>query len=69
MDKKAVKEARDNFALHTMLLVRQGHPKAIALAIAYAEGLDGLNRRLGQQTLIPLLQSAPATVEAKPKVA
>lgn len=68
MDKKVLKEARDNFALHTMLLVREGKPKAIALAIAYAEGVDGLNRRLGQQSLIPDLTAAAAS-EAKPKAA
>lgn len=71
MDKKLLKEARDNLSLHTMLLIREGKSKAIALAMAYAEGSDGLNRRLGQQSLLPLLSDpAPsAATEVKHKAA
>lgn len=64
MDKKQAKKAKDDFALHVLLLQRDGLSKAVALFTAWAEGPDGLNRRLGQQSLLPLMP-APA---ADPKV-
>lgn len=68
MDKKLLKETRDSFTLHTMLLVRDGKSKAVAQALAYHEGKSGLDRRLGQQSLIPLLETA-ATSPAPGKAA
>jgi len=59
MDKKDARKAKDNFALHVLLLQRDGLSKSVALFTAWAEGPDGLDRRLGQQSLIPLLAEVP----------
>lgn len=55
MDKKEAKVARDDFALHVLLLQREGNTKAQAVFKAWLEGRSGLERRLGQQSLLPLL--------------
>lgn len=61
MDKKTLKKAREDFALHTALLLRAGHSKPIAQAIAYAEGPDALAQRLGEQGLLPVMGVQPAS--------
>lgn len=46
MDKKAVSKAKKDFALHTLLVQREEPSRAVAQAIAYAEGAAGLETRL-----------------------
>lgn len=65
MDKKQAKKAKDDFALHVLLLQRDGLSKSVALFTAWAEGPDGLNRRLGQQSLLPLMPAAAADQKVK----
>jgi len=62
MDKKKAKEAKEGFALHVLLLQREGMTKSVATFTAWAEGPDGLNRRLGQQSLLPLMKEVPKAV-------
>lgn len=45
-DKKRVKDTRNDFTLHTALIMRDGVSKPDAIIIAYAEGKAGLNIRL-----------------------
>lgn len=52
MDKKEIKEAKDNFALHVLLLIRDGVPRANANALAWFEGPPGLTRRLQGKALL-----------------
>lgn len=59
MDKKEVRKAKDNLALHVLLVQREVPSKATATAIAYQEGQDGLNRRLGLQGQLPAPAAAP----------
>lgn len=49
--KKVAKKAKPDFALHILLIQKQGFTKAEAIAVAYVEGLDGLSARLGNPTL------------------
>lgn len=56
MDKKELKSAKDDFALHVLLLQRDGKTKAQATFAAWLEGRDGLSRRLGEQSLLPLFE-------------
>lgn len=65
MDKKDARKAKDNFALHVLLLQRDGLSKSVALYTAWAEGPAGLDRRLGQQSLIPLLEAGQADPKLK----
>lgn len=69
LDKKDARKARDDFALHVLLLQREGLSKSVALFTAWAEGPSGLDRRLGQQSLLTVLEAAPAASEVKPKAA
>lgn len=69
LDKKDARKARDDFALHVLLLQREGLSKSVASFTAWAEGPAGLDRRLGQQSLLTVLDAALAASEAKPKAA
>lgn len=57
MDMLTLKKAKDDLALHVALLMREGKTKATAQVIAYAEGQALLDRRLGQQSLLPLMEA------------
>jgi len=48
--KKLAKKAKPDFALHVLLIQKQGFTKAEASNIAYVESLDGLAARLGNPT-------------------
>lgn len=61
MDKKQLKAVRDNFALHVLLAMRDGHSKAVASAVAYGEGQEALARRLGERA--PSAVVVPATAK------
>lgn len=54
MDKKDLKKAKDDFALHVALIMRGGASKPVAMATAYAQGPDGLAKMLGEQLALPL---------------
>lgn len=45
-DKKRVKETRNDFNLHTALIMRDGIGKTDAVVLAYSEGKAGLSARL-----------------------
>lgn len=46
-DKKAVANWRTNYDLHVLMIMKQhGLTKAQAIVQAYAEGVEGLNKRL-----------------------
>lgn len=46
-DAKAYAAWRTNHDLHVLLLMKGGKTKAQALVVAYHEGVEGLNKRLG----------------------
>lgn len=46
MDKAKLKEARQTFDLHCLLIQRDGVPLATSRVMAYAEGEEGLQARL-----------------------
>lgn len=46
-DKGAFNAWRTNHDLHVLLLMKAGKTKAQALVLAYHEGVEGLNKRLG----------------------
>lgn len=47
-DKKALQNWRTNHDLHVLLIMKQhGLTKPLALVQAYAEGVDGLTKRMG----------------------
>lgn len=54
MDKKDLKKAKDDFALHVGLIMRGGASRPVAMATAYAQGPDGLAKRLGEQLALPV---------------
>lgn len=55
MEKATLKKAREDFALHTMLIMRDGVSKTVAQAQAYAETTTGLDKRLGQQRMLSVV--------------
>lgn len=57
--RQLAKQQKNDFALHVALIMKtHGVPKSRAAFIAWCEGHDGLNKRLGQDAL-------PMTDDAK----
>lgn len=56
--KRLSRQSKNDFALHVALIMKtHSVPKSKAYFLAWCEGYDGLNKRLGQDTL-PLEEGA-----------